>query len=71
MDHKLIEAIEEKRKAEGAVSIFDRSMSHVGERNSNPNINHYIREPGHVEYASKLGLGVFDNASIKLKAIEL
>ena len=71
MDHELIGVIEAKRKAEGAVSIFDRSMSHVGRDNSNPNTNHYIREPGHVEYASKLGLGVFDEARIKLKVIEL
>jgi uncharacterized protein (DUF362 family) len=71
MDHRLIEVIEEKRKAEGAVSIFERSMSHVGRDNSNPNTNHFIREPGHVEYASKLGLGVFDAAAIRLKAIEL
>jgi uncharacterized protein (DUF362 family) len=71
MDHKLIELIEEKRKAEGAVSLFDRSPSHVGKDNSDPNTNHFIREPGHVEYASKLGLGVFDSAKIKLKAIEL
>ena len=71
MDAKLIEIIEQKRKAEGAVSIFDRSMSHVGRDNTNPNTNHYIREPGHVEYASKLGLGVFDADKIKLKVIEL
>jgi len=71
MDAKLIEVIEAKRKAEGAVSIFDRSMSHVGRDNSNPNTNHFIREPGHVEYASTLGLGVFDAAKIKLKVIEL
>jgi len=71
MDHILIDLIEEKRKAEGAVSIFDRSMSHVGRDNSNPNTNHYIREPGHVEYAGKLGLGVYDSARIKLKVMEL
>jgi uncharacterized protein (DUF362 family) len=71
MDHKLIELIEEKRKAEGAVSLFDRSAAHVGKDNSDPNTNHFIREPGHVEYASKLGLGVFEAAKIKLKAIEL
>jgi uncharacterized protein (DUF362 family) len=71
MDHKLIEIIEEKRKAEGAITIFDRSMSHVGRDNSNPNTNHYIREPGHVEFASTLGLGVFDAAKIKLKVVEL
>jgi hypothetical protein len=46
-------------------------MSHVGRDNSNPNTNHFIREPGHVEFAGKLGLGVFDNSKIKLKVIEL
>jgi uncharacterized protein (DUF362 family) len=71
MDAKLIEIIEAKRKAEGAVSIFDRSMSHVGKDNSNPNTNHFIREPGHVEYASRLGLGVLDPAKINLTVIEL
>jgi uncharacterized protein (DUF362 family) len=71
MDRKLIDVIEEKRKAEGAVSIFDRSPSHVGKDNSNPNTNHFIREPGHVEYASKLGLGVFDASRIQLRRIEL
>ena len=71
MDHQLIEVIEAKRKAEGAVSIFDRSMSHVGRDNSDPNVNHYIREPGHVEYAGKLGLGVYDSARIQVKVIDL
>lgn len=71
MDHMLIDVIEEKRKAEGAVSIWDRSMSHVGRDNSDPNINHFIREPGHVEYAGKLGLGVYDKERIRLKVLEL
>ena len=71
MDHTLIDVIEAKRKAEGAVSLWDRSMSHVGRDNSDPNINHYIREPGHVEYASTLGLGIYDSAKIKLKVSEL
>jgi uncharacterized protein (DUF362 family) len=70
MDHKLIELIEEKRKAEGAVSLFDRTREHLG-NNQDPNKNRFIREPGHVEYASKLGLGVFDTEKIKLKSIEL
>ena len=70
MDHKLIQVIEEKRKAEGAVSLFDHSREHLGD-NRDPNFNRFIREPGHVEYASKLGLGVFDDAKIKLKVIEL
>lgn len=71
MDRLLIDVIEDKRKAEGAPSIFDRSPSHIGRDNSNPNFNAFIREPGHVEYASKLGLGVYERDRIKLKAIEL
>jgi uncharacterized protein (DUF362 family) len=70
MDHKLIDLIEAKRKAEGVVSIFDRSPNHLGD-NRDPNFNRYIREPGHVEYASKLGLGVFDNAKITVREMEL
>jgi uncharacterized protein (DUF362 family) len=70
MDHKLIELIEEKRKAEGAVSLFERSRDHLGDKRD-PNFNRFIREPGHVEYASTLGLGVFDNEKIKLQVIEL
>jgi hypothetical protein len=70
MDHKLIEVIEEKRKSEGAVSLFDRSREKLGD-NSDPNRNRFIREPGHVEYASKLGLGIYDSAKIQFKAIEL
>jgi uncharacterized protein (DUF362 family) len=71
MDRQLIDLIEAKRQAEGAVSLWDRSPKHVGRDNTDPNINHFIREPGHVEYASKLGLGVYDAAKIKLKVIEL
>lgn len=71
MDHLLIDIIEAKRKAEGAPSIFDRSPSHIGRDNSNPNFNAFIREPGHVEYASRLGLGVYDANQIKLRVIEL
>ncbi len=70
MDHILIDIIEAKRKAEGAVSIFDRSREHLG-NNRDPNKNAYIREPGHVEYASKLGLGVYDEAKIQVKKVEL
>lgn len=71
MDHILIDVIEAKRKAEGAPSLFDRSKAHVGADNSNPQFNHYIREPGHVEYASQLGLGIYDRNQIKLEEIEL
>lgn len=70
MDHQLLDLIEEKRKEEGANSLFDRSKEHLGD-NRDPNKNRFLREPGHIEYASKLGLGIFDSAKIHVKRIEL
>jgi len=72
LDHLLIDMIEAKRRQEGAPSIFDRSSAHlkfVHERD--PNFNSFIREPGHVQYASELGLGIYDKSQIHEKAIEL
>jgi uncharacterized protein (DUF362 family) len=73
MDHKLLELVEAKRKAEGAVSLFDRAAERLSNsRNqADPNFNAFIREPGHIEYAAGLGLGTFDNAKIRLREIEL
>jgi hypothetical protein len=34
-------------------------------------VNIIIREPGHVEYASTLGLGVYDRARIAVEEIRL
>ena len=72
MDHTLIEMIEEKRKEHGAPSLFDRSPQHI--RNGpelDKNFNSFIREPGHVEYAGKLGLGIYNRADIKEKIVQL
>ena len=33
------------------------------------NVNIIIREPGHVEYASTLGLGVHDRAKIRVQEL--
>ena len=35
-------------------------------RDADPDVNIIIREPGHVEFASTLGLGVYDNARIRV-----
>lgn len=70
MDRQLIHLIEAKRKQEGAVSIFDRAPERLGKA-LEPNVNPFIREPGHVEYASTLGLGVFDESKVKVRAIEI
>jgi len=76
IDRLLLDVIDEKRKAEGAVSIWDRSPKHLkfndaGSRDSDPNVNILIREPGHVEYASRLGLGIADLARIRVEEVEV
>jgi hypothetical protein len=74
IDRLLLDIIDNKRKAEGVISIWDRSPSSLKmddsrARDADPNVNIIIREPGHVEYASTLGLGVYDHAKINVQDI--
>jgi hypothetical protein len=76
IDRLLLDVIDEKRKAEGAISIWDRSPKYLkfndaGSRDSDPNVNILIREPGHVEYAARLGLGIADLAKIRVEEVEV
>jgi hypothetical protein len=75
IDRLLLDIIDDERKAHGAISIYDRSPQYLkvddgAARDADPNVNILIREPGHVEYAAKLGLGVADLARIKVQDIE-
>jgi len=75
IDRLLLDIIDDERKAHGAISIYDRSPQYLkvddgAARDAAPNVNIIIREPGHVEYAAKLGLGVADLARIKVQDIE-
>jgi uncharacterized protein (DUF362 family) len=76
IDRLLLDVIDEKRKAEGAISIWDRSpqylkFNNASARDDDPNVNILIREPGHVEYAGQLGLGVADLAKIRVQEVEV
>jgi uncharacterized protein (DUF362 family) len=76
IDRLLLDIIDNERKAHGAISIWDRSEKYlkiddVRARDEDPNINVIIREPGHVEYAAKLGLGIADLDKIRVKEIDL
>lgn len=75
IDRLLIDVIDNKRKKEGAVSVWHHSMKYVqpGQGYSdNPNIDRFLREPGHIEYAAKnFNLGVYDLNKIKVKRIEI
>jgi uncharacterized protein (DUF362 family) len=68
IDRFLIDVIDNKRREEGAISVWERNMKYfsvkLADWQANPNVNRYIREPGHIEYASKLGLGVYDTARL-------
>jgi hypothetical protein len=47
-------------------------MAHVrDDRPLDPNFNAFVREPGHIEFASTLGLGRYDQKSIQRSDIEI
>jgi hypothetical protein len=76
IDRLLLDIVDAKRKAEGAISIYDRSPQYLKmddnvARDADPNVNILIREPGHVEYAGTLGLGIADKARIAVQEIEV
>jgi Domain of unknown function (DUF362) len=76
IDRLLLDIIDNKRKAEGVISVWDRSplslkMDDTRARDQDPNVNILIREPGHIEYAGSLGLGVHDLARIRVTQIEV
>jgi uncharacterized protein (DUF362 family) len=69
IDRLLIDVIDNKRKQEGAISVWERDTKYfspnLAEWQADPNVNRFIREPGHIEYASTLGLGIYDVAKIQ------
>jgi Domain of unknown function (DUF362) len=74
IDRLLLDIIDNERKAHGAISIWDRNpaslkMDDSRARDADPNVNIIIREPGHVEYAASLGLGIADLAKIKVQEL--
>src|SRR2546422_5213519 len=76
IDRLLLDVIEEQRRAHGAISIWDRSpgslkIDDTRARDADPTVNIIIRAPGHVEYASTLGLGVYDRARIKVQNLQV
>jgi hypothetical protein len=76
IDRLLLDIIDDERKRRGAISIWNRDESTLDfnngrKRDEDPNTNIIIREPLHVEYAGKLGLGVHDKNKIHVKEIEI
>lgn len=76
IDRLLLDIIDDERKRQGAISIWNRDektldFNNGKNRDEDPNTNIIIREPGHVEYASGLGLGVHDIREIEVREIEV
>lgn len=74
IDRLLLDIIDNERRAHGAISIWDRSPASLkiddGQaRDADPDVNIIIREPGHIEYASTLGLGVYDRSRITIQTV--
>jgi uncharacterized Fe-S center protein len=74
LDRLLLDIIDDERKRRGAISVTDRRLSTLEvmnerRRNEDPNVNILIREPGHIQFAGKLGLGEADKAKIKVQEI--
>jgi uncharacterized protein (DUF362 family) len=67
IDRLLLDVIEEKRKQEHAISVWDRSVRRGFEHD--PNSNAFVREPGHIEFAAGLGLGTYDLKRIQEKQL--
>lgn len=68
IDRFLIDVIDNKRKQQGAISVWDRDPKKLGTTEvwrKDPNVNRYFRETGHIEYAAGLGLGVYDTQKIQ------
>lgn len=74
LDRLLLDIIDDERKRRGVISIWNRDEATLDfnngkNRNEDPNTNIIIREPGHVEYAGKLGLGVHQLSKIRVKEL--
>ena len=74
IDRLLLDIIDDKRKAETrrlGLGPVSRSILGPDDHESNPNVNQFVREPGHIEYAASLGLGVYDLDKIKVTSLEV
>jgi uncharacterized protein (DUF362 family) len=73
MDTVELEAIEKKRREEGAPSVWDRDPKSITENYDeffhDPSKNLFYRRPGHIEAAGKLGLGMADLKQIDRRQI--
>ena len=75
MDTVELELIDKKRQEEKAPSVWEHKASSITKNSrefyTDASKNLFYRQPGHIEAAGKLGLGVSDWKAIDLRKVEL
>jgi uncharacterized protein (DUF362 family) len=75
MDRIELEAIDKKRRQEGAPSVWARDPSSITKDSrlfyQDASKNLFYRQPGHIEAAGKLGLGVYDLQQIDHRKLHI
>jgi hypothetical protein len=74
LDRLLLDVVEEERRRRGAPSIYERNRARLGsrdQRDADPNVEVLIREPGHVAFAARLGLGIADKRRIRVTDLQV
>lgn len=75
IDRLILDIVDDYRKSKGAVSVRDRDPKYLrtdqSPKGPNPNLNPFVREPGHIDYAASLGLGVVERNQIQINRIDL
>jgi uncharacterized protein (DUF362 family) len=74
LDTLVLDVVDEERRRRGAPSIYDRDPGRLGsrdQRDGDPRVEVLIREPGHVAFAARLGLGLADKRRIRITDLEI
>jgi uncharacterized protein (DUF362 family) len=75
MDTIELEAIEKKRREEGAPSVWEHNLNSITPNNrefyEDASKNLFYRQPGHIAAAGKLGLGVYDLKQIDHRKLQI
>jgi uncharacterized protein (DUF362 family) len=70
-DRLLVDTVENKRRQMGAVSLYDRNPKSLGGTRADRKVLIRYREPGHVDYAAGLRLGIADREKIQLRRLRV
>ena len=75
MDSVELEAIDKKRKEEGAPSVWERDPKSLTKDSrefyTDASKNLFYRQPGHIAAAGKMGLGVSDVQQIDHRKLQI